>query len=198
MKETLVLLCLLNISLFASSQLTRGNWLAGGSGSLYSFNQNSHASAPINSVQFKYLNVDISASIGYFISNKIALGLRPAFSWQKGKAVGFTGNASGGNTNTKRYEIGPFGRYYFLNINKQFNIVGDVSYQYGIVDFKDTRNGHSTKFTILTGPVVYFNSSVGLEILLGYSSRNELYGPYKEYMKGFLATIGLQVHLERD
>ena len=179
----------------SNAQLTKGNWLVGGSGSLYSYKEDYQA--PTYSVQYNYLNVDISASVGYFAMDKIAFGIRPTFSWNKGKGVSFTGNQSGGSTDNKRYEIGPFGRYYFLNIDRQFNIVSDVCYQYGVVDLNEPKNGRSNKFTIMTGPVVYFNSSVGLEILLGYSSRNEFYGDNKDYRKGFLTSVGLQIHLEK-
>ncbi|MEP6677159.1 MAG: hypothetical protein ABJA78_18505 [Ferruginibacter sp.] len=197
MKNAFFLFSLITISIVAKSQISKGNWLVGGSGSLYSYNEDYQTTPPVNSVQYKYLNVDISASIGYFLLDKIVLGLRPAFSWFKGKGVSFTGNASGGSTDNKRYQIGPFGRYYFLKKDKEFNIVGDISYQYGVVDLNDPSNGHLNTFTISAGPVLYFNSSVGLEILLGYSSRNEFYGDNKDYRKGFLTSIGLQIDLEK-
>jgi len=50
----------------------------------------------------------------------------------------------------------------------------------------------------LAGPVIYFNSSVGLEVLLGYSSSLEdVENANKEVRKGFQVAVGFQIHLEK-
>ena len=105
----------------------------GGSGKLYSYNDDYKNSN--YTVQYKNLDVDISASLGYFVADKVSFGLRPTFSWTKSKWVSATGGVSGGYSNIKRYSIGPFGRYYFLNINKPFNLVGDISYRKELTTF---------------------------------------------------------------
>lgn len=118
--------------------------------------------------------------------------MRPAFSSSKGK-VTTTGGLS---TNVKRYWIGPFGRYYFLQPDKQVNIVTDISYQYGF--FGGIAKGKLNTFSAMTGPVVYFNSSVGIEFLLGYySSLADMEDYQKETRKGFQIAIGFQIHLEK-
>lgn len=118
--------------------------------------------------------------------------MRPTFSSIKGE-VTTTGGLS---TNVQRYWIGPFGRYYFLQPNKQVNILADISYQYGF--FGGISEGKLNTFSAMVGPVVYFNSSVGIEFLLGYSSSLEdVEGFQKETRKGFQIGIGFQIHLEK-
>ncbi|MEO5947492.1 MAG: hypothetical protein ABIP79_11800 [Chitinophagaceae bacterium] len=182
-----------SVFMFSSNaQLTKGNWLTGGTGKLYTYNRDYSTST--FSVQYKYTDIDVSASVGYFVADMLAFGLRPNFSWLKGEGVSGTG-ASGLRTNTKRYGIGPFVRYYFLNKDKPFNILSDISYQFGVIN-PEGESGKANTFSFLTGPVIYFNSSVGLEFLLGYSSKTEeLKDNYKDVRKGFQIGIGFQIHL---
>ena len=57
----------------------------------------------------------------------------------------------------------------------------------------------------MVGTVVYFNSCVGIEFLLGYSSsleniegfREDAEDFLKETRKGFQMGIGFQIHLEK-
>lgn len=119
------------ITLFLSTasqgQLTKGNWLVGGTGKFFSYTQSSTSSD--FSVVGKYNQIDISPSIGYFVVDKLAFGLKPTFSSINGKSI----TPEGISTNVQRYWIGPFGRYYFLNSEKQYNIVTDVTYQFGFL-----------------------------------------------------------------
>jgi hypothetical protein len=107
------------------SQLTKGNWLVGGTGKFYAYAVKYSSST--NSSEQDYTQIDLSPNIGYFVTDKLGFGLKPTFSSIKGKVT-----TSGWSTNVQRYWIGPFGRYYFLNAGKQANIVTDVSYQFGL------------------------------------------------------------------
>ena len=109
----------------AHAQLDKDIWLVGGTGSFYSYTEN--YSTPIYSQVGKFTNIDIGASIGYFLIDKFAVGLRPSFSSYKGVVVNTTGG-----TNQYKLSVGPFVRYYFLNKEKPFNILFDASYQLGI------------------------------------------------------------------
>jgi hypothetical protein len=196
MKKTLLLIIVLGITLGSFSQITKRNWLVGGAGSLFSFTD-THNSDVMNTV-FNYTSIDLSASIGYFLVDKVALGLRPGFSSLKGE------NAEGGiTTNTKKYGIGPFARYYFLNADKSFNIAGDICYQLGVNDWGKPSGKYNT-FSTLIGPEVFFNSAVGMEVLLGYKATIETIKPngptqwyYTDKHKGFFVAIGFQFHLEK-
>jgi hypothetical protein len=181
----------------ARCQLDKGLWLVGGSGSFQSYNRDYQI--PPNSVQYKETEVSISPSIGYFIIDKLAVGLRPSFSWSKSEGVGSTGNVSGGIGSNSWLELGPFGRWYFLQKGENYNIVGDASYHYGIQSYFGSETGHSNTFKLLVGPEFYFNSSVGIELLVGYNSRREFYDDgTSNFYKGFLTTIGFQLHLEKN
>lgn len=70
--------------------------------------------------------------------------------------MGATGGFSGGRTNTKRYAVGLFARYYFLTEEKPFNIVSDISYQIGAVK-PEGESGKMNEFSLMAGPVIYFN-----------------------------------------
>jgi hypothetical protein len=179
------------IFLRANSQLSQGNWLVGGTANFYSYTDNTSSSS--FNVDSKYTKIDISPSIGYFVIDKLAFGLKPTFSSISGKVT----SSGGGTTNIQRYWIGPFGRYYILNKEKPFNIVTDISYQYGLFN-SGGQKGNLSNFSVLTGPIVYFNSSVGLEFLLGYShSKEDIESASKIVIKGFQAAIGLQIHLSK-
>ena len=82
MKQLLLLLIISIIYLNSIGQLTKNNWLFGGSGSFYSYNE-TYASPAYNTTA-KYTNIDVSASVGYFIVDKLVGGLRPTFSSFKG------------------------------------------------------------------------------------------------------------------
>ena len=93
-------------------------------------------------------------------------------------------------------EIGAFGRWYLLQKDKNYNIVTDGSYQYGLQTNFGKNTGHANTFKFLVGPELYFNSTIGIELLVGYSSRKELYdGGNSNFYRGFLTTIGFQLHL---
>ena len=195
MKQILLLFLVFSFLLTSYGQLSKNSWLVGGSGSLYSYNED--YTAPSINVTTKYISIDLSASIGYFFADKFSGGIRPYFSSFKGESSG------GGSMDNSKIAIGPFLRYYFLAPEKQFNILTDVSYQFGI-----NRNGGGNKdkgkfnlFSIMAGTEVFFNSSIGLEILLGYSERlitvENSPGALRSNKKGFQASIGFQFHLEK-
>ena len=93
--------------------------------------------------------------------------------------------------------IGPFGRYYLLNTTNNYNVVSEVSYQLGLFN-AGAQKGKLSTFSALLGPVIYFNKSVGLEFLLGYSySKEDVEQANKEIRKGFQIAIGFQIHLEK-
>lgn len=175
----------------ANGQITKNNWLVGGSGSFYSYN-NQYTSAAYSN-EAEYTRIDIGANVGYFVADKVAFGLRPTFSSFAGRVT----STGGGSTNAQRYFLGPFGRYYFLTTDKQTNIVTDVSYQFGLSNNSGQR-GNLSAFSAMAGPVVFFNSSVGMEFLIGYKySKDDIENASTEIRKGFQVTIGFQIHLEK-
>lgn len=95
--------------------------------------------------------------------------------------------------------MGPFIRYYFLKPENRANILVESSYQYQFR--KDISPGSDSKlsaniFMISAGPVIYFNSSVGVEFTIGYSSQK--YSGITGSNNTIQTSIGLQVHLQKE
>lgn len=175
---------------FSKGQLTQGNWLTGGSASFSSTNSN-YSNQTMNA-KSEEIYLALSPNMGYFLLDKFALGVSPAFTWGKGEFE------SGITTNTKRFLIGPFARLYLLNTERPFNILTNASYQFGLYSSEGAK-GKINTFSVGAGPVIFFNSSVALEVILGYGSRVEdVKGVYKSTQSGFQMGIGFQIHLEKN
>lgn len=188
-------LTVLNCLLFLASnaQLEKGTWLVGGTASLFS-TKNTFTSVT-TTTNTDALRLTISPSIGYFLADKFTVGLRPGFTKIKSETA-----PNGGNTNENRLDIGPFARYYFLEKTKQFNFLLDASYQYGFYWFTPTTGNRHT-FSASAGAEVFFNSTVGLELLIGYYKQNEridyTIGSTTSISRGLQMMIGFQFHLEK-
>ena len=183
-------------------QITKGNWLIGGSGqfSAYSSTNSSVSSAREQTV--KAFNISASPYVGYFIKDRLAVGLRLSLTWEKGKAgdaVAPDGTiiGSGGKLTQIRFVAGPLTRFYLLDTDNPYNILIEAAYQYGVGSPKPW-NERQSIFSAGIGPVIYFNSSVGMEFLLGYNNtvRNSE-GYYRSSNNSIQLNIGLQIHLER-
>jgi hypothetical protein len=171
------------------AQLEKGTWLLGGSGKFFSYKSQYSTDTYVN--ESNYTQIDISSNIGLFLIEKLGLGIRPTLSSFKG------GTTDGGiGSNIKRYWIGPFMRYYFLEKDRESNIIGDLSYQVGFL--RGISRGSLSRFSCLAGPVLFFNSSVAIEFLVGYSyNKEDIQQASKEIQKGFQVAIGFQIHLEK-
>ena len=179
-----------------NGQLSKKTWLFGGTGSYYSYNED--YTAPSVNFSGKYTSIDLNASIGYFFINKFTGGIRPFLSTYKGESTG------GATPNDFKLGVGPFVRYYFLNEENQFNILADLSYQIGInkslAGYKP--KGKYSNLSIMTGAELFFNSAIGLELLFGYKNQIATFdnspSAYSSNRRGFQASIGFQIHLEKD
>ncbi len=196
MKKYLFFISAVFISSIANAQLSRKTWLIGGAGSFYSYNE--EYSAPGVDVTGDYTGIDISASAGYFFMDKLSGGLRPYFSSFKGESSG------GGISNDLKIAIGPFVRYYFLKADKQFNLLTDISYLVGTNQSNAGARpkGKFNTFMATAGVELFFNSAVGLEILIGYrnqiASFEDSPSAYRSDRKGVYISIGFQFHLKND
>lgn len=194
MKHIFYIFSFLVFTSSAFGQLTKGHWLVGGSGRFYSY-KNEYSASSFTS-NGKYTQIDLLPNIGYFLTDKFAIGLNTTISSLKGDFMVVGGGGSGGSS-SQRYLFGTFGRYYFLEEAKQINILFNASYQSGIIRGLNNTRGTLSNFSISAGPVIYFNSSVGIEFLLGYVSNSEKYTSQvlSENKNGFQFNIGLQIHL---
>ena len=168
----------------ASAQLTKGNWLVGGSGDFTIFKV----------LKEKTHYVQASANIGHFFFDKFAIGVKPSYTYSFAKSEGSSSFAK-----SHGFYFGPFARYYFLPVEHPFNILVEGTYQHGIERKGSeyaTTNYSLNSFSFAGGPVIYFNSAVGLEFLVRYGQTKYTKENYHESRLQF--GIGLQVHLEKN
>lgn len=190
-----IISCFLILSISLQAQLDKNTWLVGGNANLYTYT--SEFNSQSLSTTSKYTSIDLTSSIGYFVKDKFVCGLRPYFSKYKGESSG------GGRTNGFKLAVGPFMRYYFLNKEKPFNILTDISYSFGTNQYRtgNYENGRFNTLYLTSGVEFYFNSSVGLEFLIGYkfqdASINNSPAAYTNSFKGFQSSIGFSFHLEK-
>lgn len=196
MKQLLLSFTALLFCTISFAQLEKNTWLVGGSGSFYSYNEDYNS---VNtSFTAKYTNIDFAASVGYFFIDKLSAGLRPSFSSFKGESSG------GGSTNSYKLSVGPFARYYFLKQDKQFNILTDLSYQIGFLQQLGAlkEKGKYNTLSVMAGTEVFLNSSIGLEILLGYKNQitsiDNSVNSFSSNKTGLQVSIGIQLHLQKE
>lgn len=179
MKKTIALLFVLLISIATvRSQITKGYWMMGGNISYTSSKNNSELSGGSESFSFR-----TQTNAGYFIWNKFAGGVQVNIDSYGGRI------SSSATTNL---HIGPYARYYFLKQDKIVNIITEAGYLFGFD--KSTGNPrHPTQILhVACGPVVFFNPSVALELLLSYSAyTRQTY----ERPNALRFSLGVQVHL---
>ena len=158
-------------TLTANAQITKGNWLLGGSGEYtnqtYKYD---------NGTESKLEYISLTPNFGYFLKDKFVLGSNLTF---RNQDIFYT------------YGIGLFSRYYFLKPKKSFNLFAQINYNYvyAVSDGKRSSRFYGVKF----GQEVFFNSSVGLEFAIEYE-RGNLPSGISDNIK---AVIGFQIHLER-
>ncbi len=184
MKKILFLTFFISVFSFISNgQITKNNWLVGGNGRLSSQKQT------LNSSDIKGFNIDLSPNVGYFFIDKFAGGIKARLAFDK---VEFNGGVS----KTTQTGIGPFFRYYFLEQLNRINLFAEAAYQYLHNSGNTGSSNSSNTFTFSAGPVIYFNTSVGVELTANYEIFNNQSVNTKA--KTFFLSIGFQIHLEKE
>jgi hypothetical protein len=191
MKKIFLSLIFVGLLFTSKAQITKDNWLVGGSGSFSYSDNNSEAF-----LNYKSIILSVTPKIGYFFIDKFAAGIGATIS--KYKTI-YPANTLSYGGKTTNYNFGPFLRYYLLNAENTYNIFIETIFQHQIR--KDhTSNVESTQaaneYSISAGPVIYFNSSVGIEFTVGYSSLK--FEGFKGRNNSLIASIGFQIHLEKE
>jgi hypothetical protein len=178
MKHFLLLIALV-ASLSLNAQITKNNWLVGGSAA-FSYTR---TNPEINGRLFE---MNLSPNIGYFFWDKLAFGLRSTYN--------FTRQRSDLNrSETERVMLAPFVRYYLLEADRDLNLFVESAYGVQIDIIGDRRNPE--EFSMKGGLSIFLNSSVAFEIALSYinyNSKNQFEGDHT-----VLLGFGLQIHLEK-
>lgn len=203
MRKTVLLIAYLAFTNPLFAQLEKGTWMLGGTASLRAFEETSTYNGINNGTPYNLKNVSnklnykIAPNLGYFIVDKLNVGLRTSYESSQTYFV------EKRPSRTHSLSIGPFARYYVLNTDKLFNILIDASYQLGYnwwiqkpVDntgFLNPKNSHN--FGISAGPVVFLTENVALELSLGYTYQSTIKKDLSETInKGFNTGIGFQYH----
>ena len=184
--KLIVVLILLSF-LPSTAQITKGNWMVGGSGSfdyakLTPKNSNSSGSN-INYTDDGFYTVTLDPNIGYFIKDKLAIGVKINLFNSFAEFQSF-------NLNDTNIGISPNFRYYFLNVDKAYNIFIEPSYNY----YTNNSLGNASGFGLKSGLAIFLNSSVAIEPSLNY-----VYNESDTFKRNnFFLGLGIQVHLEKD
>ena len=187
MKTSKLLIAIALLSFVTSNaQITKGNWLMGGNGN-FSFSKtkgkdNNNELIINNNSDGETIGIILEPNIGYFIKDKLAIGLK----------VGFENNFStqfSFQLNQTQFSFSPFIRYYLLDVDKSFNLFIEPSYNKYTYKPLGNSDGYGLKF----GHVYFLNSSVGIETSFNYQ-HNE--SDQLQTNKLFLA-FGFQLYLEK-
>lgn len=182
-KIKLFLILILLFSTSLKSQITKGNWMVGGSG-IYSMQTQTTSNRDIKATSF-----NLAPNIGFLLINKLALGLKLNYGSTK---------IDDSYTILKQstFSVGPFARYYLLNTENRINCLVETGYLYQTyLSSSPTENDSFIRFA--AGPVIYFNSSVGLELLLNYQKYN-INSVSTTNVKSLFISLGFQIHLEKE
>lgn len=165
------------LTITSNAQITKGNWMMGGSANFGNYKTTSGGSSDEST------NLNLYPNIGYFVIDKLALGTSGQFNYTIPK--------SNENKSSISYGFSPFARYYFLEKEKSINIFSEVSYE---ILRNNLYNSKVDKFKIKAGTVFFLNSSVGIEVALNYSNQKT----NTDYQnRAIYLDVGFQIHLER-
>jgi len=187
--KTIQLIFALSLLSFLTSnaQITKGNWMVGGSGSYSNkevYNKN------FSNDKGRTTEIEVTANAGYFIIDKLQGGTRLSYEHYSRK----------GDETSQRYwlKYGIYSRYYFLKPDKLINFYLDGQYFLGNNafsngEFKDKLNG----YVISAGPTIFLNSSVAMELGINYSS-TKFNGVNDNIIENNLQfSLGFQIFLEK-
>ena len=182
---TLTLACLVS-----KSQLYKDTWLLGG---------NLNYSKTVKSIYNldKSRQIFLSSNIGYFLADKFCAGFK--LEGQFGKDIYNQPDGTKTSFSQNNYGTGLFSRFYFLEIDNRLNILTEANCIY-INAFQKSPNQNRTHYNefgyeLLGGIEAFFNSAVGIELLLGYNHHKLI---SSENGTGTIQLkIGFQFHLEK-
>lgn len=191
MKKVLLLSLTSFLFKFSSGQISKDNWLVGGS-LAYTHSKQKTAIAGINGSS----EVQGDLNGGYFVIDKLAAGVRTSIQTSKYKLQQIDNTT---NLLIQRaYGFGPFIRYYILAPEKMLNFFGDAGFLYNI----NSNNSNSfirrsLSSSLAAGGVVFLNKSIALEGLVSYTQYANISIDSEYSINSLKFKVGLQVHLQK-
>lgn len=187
MKTIKLILAISILTVYSSNaQITKGNWMVGGSGSFdyakTELKNSTSSGTNLNYTDSGIYTITLDPNIGYFIKDKFAVGMKISLvnSFLEFQLL---------NLNDSYFGFSPNFRYYFLNVEKMYNVFIEPSYNYYI----NKSLGNSSGYGLKSGLAIFLNSSVGVEPSLNY-----VYNESDQFKRNnFFLGIGIQVHLEK-
>ena len=197
LKIIFFILFLVFITQSANGQIQKGNWLVGGSGGFSFDNQNTsnfptnYGSSSVNSKTSTFL---LKSNVGYFIKDRLAIGVNPnLYLWNsKLNYTNYPNLNNSSNSKGSSIGLGLFTRYYLLNNNQNYNFIGEVSY--GLDKFTD-EDTYLKKTSISIGPVLFLNKNTSLDFLLNYTNTSKNYPNNKIGNDIISFNFGFQIYL---
>ncbi|WP_336516795.1 outer membrane beta-barrel protein [Pollutibacter soli] len=184
-KTFLPLLLFFITALQAHAQLEKKSWMAGGSAG-FDFDY-SNPSAGSTSKGFIF---SLSPSAGYFIMDKLAVGLKLSSAYSQSSYIDPVTPEQ--KTKFLYLRVGTFARYYFLKPDAKVNLIVEPAIFYSnSFNLDQGSNTSGFEYGVGGGPVFFLNKSLSLELILKwlkvhYSDRFT----YNEIN----AEIGLQIY----
>jgi hypothetical protein len=189
----ILLVLLAPLSLFA--QISKNQWLVGGS--ITGQFQN------INDSRSSAKELRIPLSVGYFVTNKLALGIRGQYrnSVMTQEINGYY-YATTITQKDRSISVGPFIRYYLLPRLNRFNLYTEACYSHGsgkltyssnITSGNQVSKVNLNTYNFNLAPVLIINEHISVELIAGYylqkiENRTQSY-------HNFFTGLGLQIHL---
>ncbi len=192
MKKIIVATLVSNILIVAIThgQITKGNWMVGGN---FNYSNSKRSGTGVTNDKGRVINILPQA--GYFIINKLALGLVSRMYFQKVKYT--LPNGAEISNAQSNLGIGPFIRYYFLPTTNRVNIFCNAKGFYAETFIKSvSQRFNDVDFAFDAGLVVFANSSVGIEFTIGYFNSKAI--GRDAHQSDLKIGVGFQIHLERD
>lgn len=174
MKKAILPLLFLLMTQVVSAQVTKGNFLVGGS---VSFHSTKYSEGDGSVGKFIFM-----PDAGYFFAERFAAGLRASYT-----------NISNEGDHYNDLLIGPFARYYFLPAAQKTNIFLEGNFLFGSEKFEGFDSESKTQFGLAAGPAFFLNPHVAVEATLNWQTLK--YKDDEGRYNTFGVSVGFQIHL---
>lgn len=197
MSKMIIAFCLCLATNTTIAQIAKNQWiLSSGISANYIPNINP---------EFNQLTINTPVSIGYFVRNKSAFGVRGSYAYKDGltyirlKYSSFSSFEGFVLEKQNQFSVGPFARYYLLPIQNRFNVYTELAYGYGKFTSKiffDELTGTSHNYIATIAPVYFVNEYIGLELNLTYAYQVAK-GAFEGTTSGIFVGGGFQFHFNK-